>query len=63
MPGLRHQDTESNPDFLDLHEIAYDRAFRIFFHSKCNCMSCRISEKATEWYILTGTLGSGENGF
>jgi hypothetical protein len=61
--ALQHQDTESNPDFLDLHEIAYDQAFRIFFHSKCNCTSCRISEKATEWHILTRTLGSGENGF
>ncbi|KAJ4019781.1 hypothetical protein NW761_014895 [Fusarium oxysporum] len=35
--ALQHQDIESNPDFLDLHEIAYDQAFRIFFHSKCNC--------------------------
>ncbi|KAH7464116.1 hypothetical protein FOMA001_g17989 [Fusarium oxysporum f. sp. matthiolae] len=61
--ALQHQDTESNPDFLDLHEIAYDQAFRIFFHSKCNCTSCRISEKATEWHILTRTLGLGENGF
>ncbi|RYC79461.1 hypothetical protein BFJ63_vAg17653, partial [Fusarium oxysporum f. sp. narcissi] len=61
--ALQHQDTESNPDVLDLHEIAYDQAFRIFFHSKCNCTSCRISEKATEEHILTRTLGSGENEF
>ncbi|KAH7231297.1 uncharacterized protein BKA55DRAFT_598587 [Fusarium redolens] len=35
--ALRHQNTELGTDFLDPHETAYDQAFRIFFHSKCNC--------------------------
>jgi hypothetical protein len=44
--ALWHQDNELRSDSLDPHETAYDQAFRIFFHSKCNCTSCRISEKA-----------------